>query len=203
MLAITLACAAAVLAAVAWRVLGDRPRVRGAALGGCLAVSAGLGGWLVQGPLAAGWAGRAGTPARLLASPAPAPARPAQPATTSPLLQPFSAGLRGRLKQGPSASGSAVVDLRMRLTGGVPGVLRVRLAGDSAPGGGVAMRRSAVTLGPPSAPGRLQGRIVSLQGSSLEALVGSSDGRAMRLRVDLSLGQRSVGGTVVGRPVTG
>ena len=70
----------------------------------------------------------------------------------------------------------------------MPGRLRLRIAGDPAGDGGVLMRRSAVTLGPPGSPGQLQGRIVSLQGSTLEALVGTSDGRAERLRVDLELG---------------
>ena len=67
-------------------------------------------------------------------------------------------------------------------------MLRLRIAGDPAAGGGVLMRRSAVTLGPPAAPGQLQGRIVALQGSTLEALVRTTDGRAERLRVDLSSG---------------
>jgi hypothetical protein len=63
------------------------------------------------------------------------------------------------------------------------------------------MSRSAVTLGPASAPGRLQGRIDSLDGSSLEALVGGPDGRAMRLQVDLALDGSSASGTISGRPV--
>jgi hypothetical protein len=95
----------------------------------------------------------------------------------------------------------AVVDLDLRLTSDVPGRLRLRIAGDPAAGGGVLMRRSAVTLGPPGTPGQLQGRIVSLQGSTLEALVGSSNGRAERLRVDLQLNDTGASGTVTGRPV--
>jgi hypothetical protein len=165
--------------------------------------------WLSRGPLAGGWARRAGTPARLLASTAPAAtrartavaARPAAPRVPA-LQQPFSAGVRGTVHQGVSAGGMAVVDLRMRLSGAVSGVLRVRIAGDSAPGGGVAMRRSAVALGPRSQPGRLQGRIDALQGSTLEALVGGTTGPAVRLRLDLALNGSSVRGTVSGRPVT-
>jgi hypothetical protein len=118
------------------------------------------------------------------------------------LQQPFSAGLRGTVHQGVSAGGMAVVDLRMRLSGAVSGVLRVRIAGDAAPGGGVAMRRSAVALGPRSQPGRLQGRIDALRGSTLEALVGGATGPAVRLRVDLALNGSSVRGSVSGRPVT-
>ena len=67
-------------------------------------------------------------------------------------------------------------------------MLRIRIAGRAAPGGGVTMTRSAVTLGPRRDPGEWQGRIDALSGSSLEALVGSGGGAAVRLRVDLNLG---------------
>jgi sulfoxide reductase heme-binding subunit YedZ len=200
MLALTLACAGAALAAVAWRAATAGPahaRARRASLGAAAVVVAAAAIWLPSGPLAAGWARRSGTPRSLLASPVPARAASVRPA----FGQPFSAGLRGSVHQGMSADGLAVVDLRMRLTGRVAGVLRVRVAGRPAPGGGVIMSRSAVSLGPRSAPGALQGRIEALDGSSLQALVGDDRGDAVRLRVDLVLGERSVRGSVSGRPV--
>jgi hypothetical protein len=58
-----------------------------------------------------------------------------------------------------------------------------------------------VTLGPPSEPALYSGRVDFLQNSQLRALVGSPDGRAVRLTVDLSLGQSTVGGQVHGTPV--
>jgi hypothetical protein len=208
MLAVTLACAAAVAAALAWRLgrgWSEHARLRTAAVGAGVLVSFGLGAWLLQGPLARGWARRAGTPAPLLASVRPvaprAAATPAPTPTPSPLEQPFSAGLTGTVHQGVSAGGTAVVDLRLRLTGGAAGVLRVRIGGTASPGGGVLLRHSSVTLGPRSAPAQLAGRIDALQGSSLEALVGSRRGAAVRLRVDLQLAGSSVSGTVSGRPV--
>jgi sulfoxide reductase heme-binding subunit YedZ len=210
MLAVTLGCAAAVAAALAWRLADDwseHARVRTGAVGAGVAVTALLGGWLLQGPLARGWARRAGTPPTLLASVRPvAPRAAATPApaptpTRSPLEQAFSAGLTGTVHQGVSAGGSAVVDLRLRLTRGASGVLRVRIAGRAASGGGVLLRRSAVTLGPRSAPNELAGRIDALQGSSLEALVGSSSGAAVRLSINLQLAGSSVSGTVSGRPM--
>jgi hypothetical protein len=90
----------------------------------------------------------------------------------------------------------------MRLIDGPPGVLTVRIAGTPERGGGVTMRRSTVTLGPPSAPRELQGRIDALQGTSLAALVRSERGRRVRLQVDLTLAGDTVGGSVSGRPVT-
>ncbi len=200
MLAVTLACAGAVLASVAWRAATAGPahvRARRASLVAAAVAVAAVAIWLPRGPLAEGWARRSGTPRSLLASPVRARVASVRPA----FGQPFSAGLRGTVHQGTSADGLAVVDLRMRLTGQVAGVLRVRVAGRPAPGGGVIMSRSAVSLGPRSAPGELQGRIEALDGSSLQALVGTDGGDAVRLRVDLALGETSVRGTISGRPV--
>jgi hypothetical protein len=200
MLAITLGCAGAVLASVAWRASTAGPahaRARRASLAATAVAVAAVAIWLPRGPLAEGWARRSGTPRSLLVPPRAMRAASVRPA----FGRPFSAGLRGTVHRGMSANGLAVVDLRMRLTGAVAGVLRVRVAGRPASGGGVIMSRSAVSLGPRRAPGALQGRIEALDGSSLEALVGTGGGDAVRLRVDLTLGGTSVRGTVSGRPV--
>lgn len=206
MLLTTLGCAAAVAVAGAWRLAGGWPghlRVRSAAAGTGIALVVVLAIWLPQGPLAAGWARRAGTPPRLLASAAPARRTAAPRRALPPLLGSFTSAVRGSVRHGLSASGLAVVDMRLRLTGGPAGDLRVRVAGPPASGGGVILSRSAVTLGPRSAPGLLRGRIDALNGSTLEALVGSSDGRAERLHIDLSLSDRDVRGTISGHPVRG
>jgi hypothetical protein len=207
MLAVTIGCAGAVLASVAWRLLGAEaaPRsLRAAGLGACVALAAVAAVWLPLGPLAGGWARRAGTPPRLLASAAPRAVRAARrPAQLPALERPFSSRLRGTVHRGLSAKGTAVVDLRMRLTDGPDGVLRVRIAGQPAQGGGVILRRSAVTLGPRSAPGELQGRIDSLQAASLEALVAPAAGAPVRLRVDLALSGRTASGVVSGQPQPG
>jgi sulfoxide reductase heme-binding subunit YedZ len=70
MLAISVVCVLAVLAAVAVRVLAGRAesaRVRGAALGGAGAFSLFLLVWMPSGPLGSEWARRSGTPPSLLA----------------------------------------------------------------------------------------------------------------------------------------
>jgi predicted ferric reductase len=69
MLAISVLCVLAVLAAVAVRVLAghaESTRVRGAALGGAGAFSLFLLLWLPSGPLGSEWARRSGTPRSLL-----------------------------------------------------------------------------------------------------------------------------------------
>jgi sulfoxide reductase heme-binding subunit YedZ len=205
MLVLTLASVAAVLAAVLARVAraGTSPSARIGATSAATLSVLGLGVWLPSGPLASGWARRAGTPASVLAA-----FRPKQPVTRTvktapadPFARSFSASFAGPLREGTSAGGVAVVDLRLRLRGGPDGILRIRLAGAALPGGGLRMDRSAVSLGPPASPGQYQGKVQFLQNSALRAEVGSAGGRALRLNVSLSLAGQSVSGTVSGRPV--
>ncbi len=197
-LAFTLGCAAMVLGAVALRLAAGAPsrrRERGAALGVALALIAGVAVWLPRGPLADGWSRRAGTPPALLASAAPAAAR-----SRSAFERPFAARVHGTLREGMGTDGLAVIDLPMRLTDGAEGVLRVRIAGQPARGGGVLMRRSAVSLGSREVPDQFVGRVDALEGSSLDALVGSGSGAAVRLHIELTLTDTSFSGTVTGRP---
>jgi methionine sulfoxide reductase heme-binding subunit len=204
MLALTVACVGAVVVALGSRLAapGTRPAVQIGTAAMTVLSGIGLAIWLAQGPLAGGWASRAGTPAAVLAAFAPkAAVTPVRAAPVDPLAKPFDATIAGTIHNGVSADGIAVVDLSMRLSGGPPGVLRIRLGGQALPGGGLQMDRSAVTLGPPANPTRYRGRIEFLQNARLRALVGSPDGRAARLTVDLSLGQSTVGGQIQGTPV--
>jgi hypothetical protein len=93
------------------------------------------------------------------------------------------------------------VDLRLRLRGGPGGVLTIRLGGDTLPDGGLHMNRSAVTLRSSDGSGDYRGRVTSLQGTALRALVGSADGHALRLDVSLALGGQVVGGDLRSSPV--
>jgi sulfoxide reductase heme-binding subunit YedZ len=205
MLVLTLAAVAAVLVALAARLAraGTASSARtGAAATATLGVI-GLAVWLPQGPLAKGWASRAGTPARVLAafSPRPAVARQVRTAAVDPFSRSFSASFAGPVRQGTSSSGVAIVDLRLHLRGGPAGTLRIRLGGAALPGGGLRMDRSAVTLGPPGRPHEYQGRVQYLQNSVLRADVGRADGRALRLNVNLSVAGGTVSGTIAAAPL--
>jgi sulfoxide reductase heme-binding subunit YedZ len=204
MLALTGLCVLAVVVAICGRLAAaDVPPRLGlaAAAAAALAVLA-LGTWLPQGPLAPGWARRAGTPAGVLAAFSPhrsaAPAR----ARRDGFTHRFSATLTGRIHNGEAADGTAVADLRLRLAGGPRGVLRIRLGGEPLAGGGLRMERSAVTLGPPRDPARYSGRIQVLSDTAMRSLVGSADGRALRLSIGLSLIGDAVEGHIRGAPVT-
>jgi Ferric reductase like transmembrane component len=204
MLALTLGSVAAVVVTVLARVAraGTPSWARtGATCAATLSVI-GLAAWLPQGPLASGWARRAGTPASVLAAFKPPAAAATRSASTGDAFgRTFSAAFTGPLREGTSADGSAVVDLRLHLQGRPQGILRIRLGGSALPGGGLSMDRSAVTLGPPERPTEYRGKVQLLQDNLLRAEVGSADGRALRLNVNLSVDGGSVSGTVSGRPL--
>jgi hypothetical protein len=211
MVLLTLFCVAAVVLAVAGRLAAGTtpPRVR---LGGAVALALGIPAlaiWAAQGPLASGWASRAGTPKSVLAAfGAPARARAADPPPTrrqhvDAFARPFAGNLSGVIRRGQASDGSGVVDLRMRVTGGPAALLRIRLGGQTLQGGGLLMKRSAVTFGPPSATDRYRGRVQSLRDTTLRALVGTSRGRAVNLDIELSLQGDSVSGALHGTPVGG
>jgi sulfoxide reductase heme-binding subunit YedZ len=198
MLAITLGCVTAVAIAGGTRLADSGPGHRAVRGGGAALLAAAvlaLAVWLPQGPLAHGWAQRAGTPPRLLAAARPRPALATAVADTHG----FSAALSGVEHDGTSADGAAVVDLTLALEPG-PGTLRVRLAGPALAGGGVALRTSAVTL----VHGAVyQGRIEQLDGTTLGSLVATPDGRALQLQIELTQQDGALSGQLIARPAGG
>ncbi len=187
MLALTLACAVATLAAVAWRVIATGARIRVPVLAAIAAICVLLVGWVQQGPLRRGWARRAGTPAAL-AAPAP---------VTATLPRTFTAALSGTLADQRSADGGrAALDLPLRFRGGV---VDIRIDGLVTPRG-LEMEQSDVTLGPAAAPALYRGRVDAIEGARMSALVRRSGGDALRLRLDLSIDGASVTGTITAEP---
>jgi sulfoxide reductase heme-binding subunit YedZ len=205
-LLVTVACLAAVLAAVLVRVARSRPAepvTRTWATVGALATPVGLAVFALVGPLAPGWARRAGTPASLLPhTTALAHAgTPVSSSTPGPLVKPFTAPLRGTVTQTQENSG-AVIQLSLRLHGPVDGWLRVRIGGAPLPGGGLSLAGSQVDLTAVGAPAALEGRIMSLQGNRFVARVADSAGHGVQLNATLNIdsGSHSVSGTVTGQP---
>lgn len=203
MLLLSAACVAAVVVAALVRIA----RSSGAPAGlrtGTTALAAvtpiGLAVFALVGPLARGWARRAGTPPiHLSAARTPAVARST---TRAPLERAFSATLAGSVAQS-TVSGGAVVELNLRLGGSVSGRLRILLGGAPLDGGGLSLTGSQVDLTGPGLPSALGGTVQSLDGSRLIARVRDTSGATVDLRVNLSIDQSSgnVTGTVSGTPV--
>jgi DMSO/TMAO reductase YedYZ heme-binding membrane subunit len=204
MLALAAGCVLAVLVAATGRLVAEDvpPRLGLAAAAAATLAMLALGLWLPLGPLAPGWARRAGTPAAVLAAFSPHRSEPRVRPHRDGFGGRFSATVTGRVHNGAAADGTAVADLRMRLGGSRRGVLRIRLGGRPLPGGGLRMDRSAVTLGPPSDPARYSGRIQALGDTAMRSLVGSADGHALRLSIELSLIGDAVEGHIRGTPVS-
>ena len=154
------------------------PRAPRPRLGAALAARA---LWLPSGPLAEGWARRAGTPAALLARPVAAatPAR-ARAASAAPMPLPFEARGRGRVRSGIGGGRHGADRHHPPPAGSGPLALDIRLAGSALPGGGVSVARSQVTLGPASDPARYAGRARLAAGTTLDARVDPVQGRAVR-----------------------
>jgi DMSO/TMAO reductase YedYZ heme-binding membrane subunit len=191
LLAIALACAAAVWITVLVRVMRAPAAPRLASLGLLAAVPFAALAWLPHGPLAKGWARRAGTPARLLLA-----SDVTRPAVAQSFPVPFSAYLGGSETDSTSHSGLARVELAMRLTGGADGAARVVLEGAPLAGGGVSVRTSSVTLGPASDPARYRGRVVSLENADLVAEARDRSGNSVRADFRLVLQQGRIQGSV-------
>jgi methionine sulfoxide reductase heme-binding subunit len=194
LLAVTATCAAAVWIAVFVRVMSAEAAPRLAAFGALAAAPVAILIWLPQGPLAKGWAGRAGTPARLLLARDVTTRTPTRPASSFDV--PFSGYLGGTVTESSGASGVAEVELSMRISGGAQGTADVVLDGTPLPSGGVSVQSSRVTLGPTSDPRRYRGRVVSLNGRNLEAEATDRTGDSVRADFRLVLEQTRVQGTV-------
>jgi Ferric reductase like transmembrane component len=195
-----LASAATVVLAVLWRVAESREGPGSVRLAGGLAalvVPAAIAVWALGGPLAPGWARRAGTPARLLAAPVAATtaATPASAATLP--ATPFEAPVQGTFSTSSPAS-DGLVTVELSANAGSKGVLRVVLRGVPLEDGGVQMTGSRVRFGPPGAPGAYAGQIVSLEGARLVASVQDSQGDALDLTLLLHLdsSSRTLGGSL-------
>jgi hypothetical protein len=207
MLVLTVICVGGVLVACAARLaaVGTPPRIRATGAAALAIAVPVLFVWLAQGPLANGWARRAGTPANVLSAFAPPPVRSdagrSRARSDEAFTRPFSADLTGVIDRGRSSDGMAVVDLRLRARTGPSAVLRIRLGGEPLDDGGLLMRRSAVSFGPPTESNRYRGRVQSLNDTALRALVGSSQGRAVNLTIRLSLSGDTVTAAVRGTPV--
>jgi methionine sulfoxide reductase heme-binding subunit len=191
---LALAAVLAVVLAVLWRVLeaaSARGSIRVAGGVAALAVPALIGIWAASGPLAHGWARRAGTPTSLLAASAPSVSvtKVVTVAAAGSLPSaPFDASLSGRFSQSGSGSdGLVTVGMNAAADNGAKGVLQVTLRGVPLQEGGIQMTGSSVSFGPRAAPQAYSGQIVSLEGSRLMASVRNSSGSALGLEIVLNL----------------
>lgn len=206
MLTLTGACVVGVIVAVVARATAGWPAHRGARLT-AVSLSAivplGLLVWLPSGPLAAGWAKRAGTPSSLLAS---APLQSPSPASVqsgvASQATSFTAAVSGTATQGELANGLAEVNIPLAVAGQQLSALDIRIAGQPLGGGGLAMTSSSVTLGTSSNPIQYRGSVTALNGTKIQASVSDASGATLTLLAQLQVNPRSgaVTGTLTASP---
>jgi hypothetical protein len=203
LLALTAACIVAVIVAV-WARIGfgwpEQRGLRGTAFAASVALPAILVAWLPSGPLGAGWARRAGTPASALvrttgsgasSTGSSAGSTPAQSTVTA-----FSARASGTVSQSQTANGLVAVTISLAVANATLPVLRLQIIGEAVAGGGVQMTSSTASIGGTANPVRFTGAITALNGTDIEARVSSADGRALDLTVALQINPSS--GSAVG-----
>jgi hypothetical protein len=210
MLVIVGGCAIVMIVAVVARAMAgwpDRLGARVAALAASALVPLGLLVWLPSGPLAAGWAQKAGTPASLLqASSSTASSSKARgaPSTRSSPSAPaaFTADAAGAVHQGLAGDGLGEVDISLSLSGQKLSTLAIQLRGRPLDGRGLEMTSSAVVLGSRSRPSQYRGVVTSLEGTSIAAEVSDASGTRLRLvaRLQIDPAADSASGTVSATP---
>jgi methionine sulfoxide reductase heme-binding subunit len=196
MLIITAACVVVVIVAVVARATAGWPNHLGrrtAALVASAAIPLGLLVWLPSGPLAAGWAQRAGTPSSLLASSTSARPQSFVPKTSGAgqgrgsASTTWSAQVSGTVRQGQTPDELAEVDINLSVSGRSLSALDLKLIGQPLDGGGVEMERSSVTLGTSSDPTQYRGQITSLNSTNIAARVRNSSGATLSLALQLQI----------------
>lgn len=196
----------AVLVAVMLRV-GSVNRARGGLRTGAYALSVlapiGIVAFALEGPLAHGWASRAGTPAKLLGKGSHS-ASPPSAGQQSSLRAPFTANFTGTVSQ-HTVGGGLIVQLKLRLTGQLRGPLRIRIGGQALPQGGVSLVGSQVSMSAAGTREAFEGKILSLQGDRVVARVVDSSGEVLTLRANLNIDQHddTVTGTLSGSQAGG
>jgi hypothetical protein len=181
MLALTGACVLAVLVAVGARVGFGWPRARWVRVGAAAATLAGAAAfaiWLpsASGPLTAGWAVRAGTPASDLR----------QVTNSTGPGAAFSASVTGTVGQRQTGNGLSEVSIALVVANQALSNITVHIDGKSI-NGGVQMTASAVTLGPASNPALYHGTVTSLAGTDIGARVVSASGGALQISLILQI----------------
>jgi hypothetical protein len=176
MLTIVGGCVIVMIVAVVARAIAGWPDHAGArltALAASALVPLGLLVWLPSGPLAAGWAKKAGTPAALLRTTSTSRGSSSRASSSRGSIS-FTANASGTISQGQLNNGLTGVNISLSLAGPQLNTLAIDLQGQPSDDGGIQMTSSSVTLGPRSDPSQYQGQVTSLNGTNITAQV--SDG---------------------------
>lgn len=191
---LTAACVAAVVAALGFRLRAESARSSARAAAGGVLAAASLAGLLLfslQGPLRSGWAARAGTPTKLLASVHTTPIAAARSAPVR-LTLPLAGPVAGSISRSTDANGAGRIDIKAAVRSSrQTAEVAIALTGRPLDGGGLQVDGSAAWLGVRSAPRLYTAGRVSVSGSNLVAVLRPATGRPVRLTLSLSVPEGS------------
>lgn len=196
MLGIDAACVLAVLAVTAWRLtLAADPARRLAGLAALVALPLATVVFAAIGPLRAGWAARAGTPAALLGHPVMAAGgQPAAAAGSAPRGLASAAFAGSISRRGNGEEDRAAVTVTGRTPGSPSQHILITLHGTAGDGGGIQLRSGHVEVTAAGAASPYSGPVTELDSSGLTAAVTGPGGYRARLRVLLTIQGSSVSG---------
>ena len=210
MLTLAGVCVAVMVVAVVARAAAGWPGHRGARVTAIALSTIGplaLLVWLPSGPLAPGWAKRAGTPSYLLASASStALAQPSSGAAaqSAPGGSPssFTAPVSGTASEEQLAGGLASVDISLIVAGQQLSALDMRIVGQPFAGGGLEMSTGSTTLGTAADPTQYRGSVIAVDGANIQAKVTDSNSGTLTLLAQLQLvpGSGAVTGTLTVNP---
>jgi methionine sulfoxide reductase heme-binding subunit len=190
MMATTAASVALVAATVIWRLLrgwdGWEP-ARAMLAAGVVVVPPALAVWLVFGPLAAGWAERAGTPPSLLAATTHGTSR------VTTIVLPDRAVIAGSANLDQGTGEAATLATSAHTTDGVDLSLSVQLDGEQEPQGFL-VRSGSVRLVPPDGAAVYRGSVSGVDEGVLRARLSDGFGDVIDLAVQMSISDGRVTG---------
>jgi DMSO/TMAO reductase YedYZ heme-binding membrane subunit len=190
LVALGVATLLAVAAAVAWRITagGGLASARLAGAVATVVVPLAIAAWYESGPAQHGWAKRAGTPARLIASRRPLSRTVLTSARRTVPTAPrsFDSPVNGTIRQVNTETGDVHVIIRLTLADSPHGNLRIDLRGTPL-GSGVSMNASGVAFVPATTRAVYFGRITGLDGSIVAATVKDAAGDTLQLTARLAL----------------
>ena len=188
MLAMLAASVAIALTVVIWRLLRGWDRwapARVALAAGAVLVPPALAVWMVFGPLAGGWAARAGTPRSLLV----AAARSSASAKT--IVLPDRATFSGSANLNQGSGEAATLTTTGTTSGETPLSVTVALDGDQE-SNGFFVRSGSVRLVPPDGAAVYRGQISGVDDGILQARLSDGFGDVIDVSVQMSISEGNV-----------
>jgi DMSO/TMAO reductase YedYZ heme-binding membrane subunit len=184
---VDLACLVVVVLAIAWRLTRDwqhETAIRAGSAVATVVFVTGMSMWAYTGPMQKGWAKKAGTPTELLSGGSSS----AETAASTGLVLPFSGDVVGTLEQNSTTPGTnATITLTGTVVSGSDALFVITLTGPVSSRGGLSMRSSTVTMGPPDQPRAYSGTITHLEGTRIEFEVTDAAGDVISADVQLQV----------------